>query len=72
MFEVATEIAISNRKKLTAIFGLIFSACLIYFLKIDSIEQISAFPLALFLVSGIYLSYSFTKWIIDTFNSTHR
>ena len=69
MFEVATDIAISNHRKLTAIFAFVFGACLIYFWKIDSIEQTSAFPLALFLISGIYLAYSFTKWVIDIFNS---
>lgn len=69
MFEVVTEIVASHRKKLTAVFGVIFGACTIYFLKIDTLDQASAFPLALFLVSGIYLSYTFTKWIITAFSA---
>lgn len=61
MFEVVIEIAASNRKKLTAIFGIIFGACAIYFLNINTLDQASAFPLALFLVSGIYIIVHFHK-----------
>lgn len=69
MFEVATDIAASHRKKLTAISGVMFGACTIYLWNIHSLDQASAFPLALFLVSGIYLSYALTKWIITSFRA---
>jgi hypothetical protein len=67
IIDIATDLMISHRKILNAIAGVIFGGCLIYFLKIDSISDIGAFPLALFLVCGIYLSYTFTTWVIAGF-----
>jgi len=69
IFDIATDLMRDNHKILTPIFGFIMAGCLIYFYKIDSISDVSPFPLALFFVTGIYLSYSFTTWILLKLNS---
>ena len=69
MFDIATDLVRDNYKIFNAIFGFILAGCLIYFFKIDSISDASPFPLALFFVTGIYLSYTFTTWFISKLNS---
>jgi hypothetical protein len=65
IIDIATDLMISQRKIFNAVAGFILGGCLIYFWKIDSISDVGALPLALFLVSGIYLSYTFTRWLIS-------
>ena len=62
-FTVTIDIAASHRKKITALFGFIMSGCIIYFLNIDSLGESSAYPLALFIVSGVYLTYALIAWL---------
>ena len=69
MFDIATDLMRDNHIIVTSIFGFIFAGCIIYFYKIDSISDASPYPLALFFTTGIYLSYTFSTWIIRKFNS---
>jgi len=67
IFEVATDLVISKNKKLDVIVGLLLGLCLLYFLKIDSIDDASSYPIAISVTCGIYLSYSITSKIIKVF-----
>ncbi len=69
MFDISTDLMRDNHRVVISIFGFIFAGCIIYFLKIGSVSDASPYPLALFFTTGIYLSYTFTTWIIAKFNS---
>ncbi len=65
IFDISTDLMRDNHKIVNAILGLILAGCLIYFFKIDSISEASPLPLALFFTTGIYLSYTFTTWVLS-------
>ena len=69
IFDITTDLMRDNHIIVNALLGFILAGCIIYFLKIDSISDASPYPLALFFTAGIYLSYTFTSWVIAKFNS---
>ena len=71
MFDVATDLIVSKSKnkklEAIAIAIAILSGCIIYFLNLDTLSEASSLPLAMFAVTGIYLSYSITTFILSKF-----
>jgi len=69
IIEISTEFYNTKYPKLTAMGIFIISGLAIYYLKINTISDYTLYPLVSFSVTGVYLSYISTKWVLSKFRN---
>ena len=64
VFEIATDLANDKNRFVASIGLLLLSGASIYFFNITTInDELSAFLVAMFVVSGVYFFYAITTWL---------